>query len=279
MPMEPSTKAQLEFWRDVIFIVCAMAALWVDIRHAEHLGTDVSMVTLTLFCLVVAGVLIWVAYRNLRDAHRAESLRAQIVSIREDHAAQLTHQQKQGQEELRRQAKQADEQLDREVQLKEAAIRGLKESEKYCTDLNWKIQQWEQASVIYSLAGNIERLLTRFEHMRSVAQDGSTFKELLEHPLSNPLPTTVFVDQEDLSVRACIWRFQQDLRDHKDRLQIYPDNFKQKMSVLSMPSEIKAETVVATLRTHHQMLKDYAASLFEPQTASIALDGKSQSQF
>jgi len=261
--------------RPTISIVVAAVALllngiiWPYVQMRKP--GDPMTLWLTILGSVVSWALIpWAIWNNFRDAQRAASLRAQIVTIRSEYDLQLAHQQKQAKEELDRKAKlaneelvrqenQAHEELDHEQGLKEAAIRGLRDSEIDRNRLNWKVQQWESASVIYSLEANVLGLVARFEHM--LAQANSTAKELLEYPLRNVLPTNDLVDDDDLNTRINIWRFQEDLRDHKSRLENWP--FKWELSVLSLPSEKQAEEVLATLKAHRHTLKNYADRLLE----------------
>lgn len=81
-------KELLEFWRDVIIVVFAVLGFWLAILHAKHQGVDVSPIILALFCVIIAAVLIWICYRNLRDARRAESKHIQIESIKQEHNTQ-----------------------------------------------------------------------------------------------------------------------------------------------------------------------------------------------
>jgi hypothetical protein len=67
-------------------VVCSLT-LYVNLLHEkEHEGADYMPVILSIVLFVISvGLVGWAVYWNLKDARRAKSLLAQIVTIKEDH--------------------------------------------------------------------------------------------------------------------------------------------------------------------------------------------------
>jgi hypothetical protein len=70
--------------------------LWVAVRHEqEHRRDIVYEVEIISLGSATLAVLVWAFVRNIRDARRAKSLRAEIVSIKDEHNTQIIGQAKQ----------------------------------------------------------------------------------------------------------------------------------------------------------------------------------------
>jgi hypothetical protein len=80
----------------IIGVVGVGLQVWIALLHEEeHRPGIMTTVAIVLLGLLVAAVNIYAIYRNLKDAKRAAELRAEIVTIKDEHATQIAGLEKQ----------------------------------------------------------------------------------------------------------------------------------------------------------------------------------------
>jgi hypothetical protein len=58
-------------------------------EREEHKAGTMSTIGIVVFNIIAAVVVVWTIYRNLKDAHRARDLEAQIVTIKDNHSKKI----------------------------------------------------------------------------------------------------------------------------------------------------------------------------------------------
>jgi hypothetical protein len=239
--MDPVQKAQVVFWRDTIVAVCAILVLWVAIKSAQHQGVDVGVIILTIVFLVVAGILISIIYRNLRDATRAESLRSQIITIKEEHATQV---------------KARESELLRHKQQSRQAVENLQE----------KVSQAASRKAGYVTAGSLQVLARLADLMACGLSDllGSAqallgfIPDEVRFPLLNLIVKTQ--EEEWKWFHRCVWKVGRDFNTYEAALLIFAASLEPGV-IESLPRNIEIDKLIEALHQQENTLTDYAASL------------------
>lgn len=74
---------------ECIIAACAVFALWVEIVHAEHLGSNMTPIVLAIANTVLFGVMLWRVRVYIEAARDASSVRVAMVTLRDDHKTQM----------------------------------------------------------------------------------------------------------------------------------------------------------------------------------------------
>ena len=258
--MNPSTKAQFEVCRDFIVVIAAIVTVWVAIRDAEHRGSDMTPVVLAIVFTVASLVVMAIAYRNLHDIGRAESLRAQIATIKDECGTQTTKRDN----DIRALM---DENTSLRAQLKN------RQSHVYAVARNRNLA--ETSAAFYLLANQAERQLTGILKYLLINID----KETDAHEWSVckcPLKTLAKRLDDGVEWRdahRAIYRFQGVYPEHIADIQTWRQNIREEitfstplMSVMISNDDSNTPTLreaIGLLESHVTALRDHAAKLRE----------------
>lgn len=252
--------------------ILAGIRFYIDLQEWKAHGHDyMGLVLSILLFLVTYAVVIAAVWKNLKDAKRAESLRVQIVSIKDDHKTQTDH---------------LNSQHLTQCQEIEA---GLAESFKKQTDqqrAGWRqsaakmMLDIPKATELRLIADGLDDLRHRLEDMLNVAKATGSVPDELEHPLSDIIYK---LSTAGAGFPTEIWRFQEDVKSQQTRLRARAQAFlartlKREFATtkITVPDNRKSSEVLKLLSECSEELRAEADRLWRTcQSDSAAATGGS----
>lgn len=252
-----------------------LSAIWFYFQLQEwktHGHDYVPMVVSIVSFLLMWAIVCAAAWKNWQDASRARSLRAQIVTIKDECATQINGLNRRHMESMSAAMLRLTEDCHQQIDRDKASWR-LAASVKFGA----MVRDIPKATELQLIAAELDDLRRRLEDMIAAARTEGPLPNELEHPLSG---ITDKLGTGCAGFPIEIWRFQQDFKRSNCRLRARAQAFLARnlesefgTTVIALPDDRSGSLVLKLLSTCSEELLGEASRLLlicQPDSSQAA---------